>query len=230
MMIVPSVGAQDDPLEITQSFKTEGWDELTDSCKQKVFPISAGGSKDERVSCTIYDPVNEFIIVAGNSTSEDFVPAANDHAFAYAVDLDGNWKWGKFFYNVSFAVSTISGCHMDGNGKVVFLSMGDSMPVIIELNPKDGSIENFVSFQWYNTTENNVPWYTTFGGVYHDLEDIVDKRAYYYLSFIMVEELHVLKIDRDAHTVVWNYRHYVEIDADDDDNKYKNFNLPDLLL
>jgi len=111
---------------------------MSDTCKEKLFPISVGGSKDEKISCTIYDPVNEYIIVAGNSSSEDFVPAANDHAFAYAVDIEGNWKWGKFFYNVSFAVSTISGCHLDANGNVVFLSMGDSMPVIIELNPQDG--------------------------------------------------------------------------------------------
>lgn len=156
----------------------EGWD----SCKQKVFPLSVGGSKDERVSCTIYDPVNEYIIVAGNSTSEDFAPAANDHAFAYAVDLDGNWKWGNFFYNVSYAVSTISGCHMDGNGNIVFLSMGDSRPVIMEVDPSDGSIINFMSFEG---SDANMPWYQTFGGVYHDLEDIFDGKSYYYLSFVM---------------------------------------------
>ena len=170
--------------------------------------------------------MNEFIIVAGNSTSEDFVPAANDHAFAYAVDLDGNWKWGKFFYNVSFAVSTISGCHMDGNGNIVFLSMGDSMPVIIELAPLDGSIVNFMSFQWYNTTESNVPWYQTFGAVYHDLEDINDKKPYYYLSFVMTAEMHVLKVDRNAQQVVWDYRHFIDIEAEDfdkDANEYTSF-------
>lgn len=89
---------------------TAGIDQLSDGCKTKLFPITSGGSKDEKVSCTIYDEVNQLIILAGNSSSEDYVPAANDHAFAYAVDLDGNWKWGKFFYNVSFAISTISGC------------------------------------------------------------------------------------------------------------------------
>jgi len=41
------------------------------------------------------------------------VPAANNHAFAYAVDLEGNWVWGKFFYNVSYAVATISGCQLN---------------------------------------------------------------------------------------------------------------------
>ena len=94
---------------------------MSSSCQYKLFPIVSGGSKDEKVSCTIHDPVNNYIIVAGNSTSEDYAPAANNHAFAYAVDFDGNWKWGKFFYNVSYAVSTISGCHMDANNEAVFL-------------------------------------------------------------------------------------------------------------
>jgi hypothetical protein len=237
MLLAPNVRAQTDPVAdetavdpatVVQTFKTEGWDQLSESCKAKVFPISAGGSKDERVSCTIYDPKNQFIIVAGNSTSEDFVPAANDHAFAYAVDLDGNWKWGKFFYNVSFAVSTISGCQLDGNGNVVFLSMGDSMPVIMELNPLDGSITNFMSFQWYNTTESNVPWYQTFGGVYHDLDDMIDHRSYYYLSFVMIDYLQVLKVDKEAKTIAWNYQHYIDTN-ENDAIEYQNYKIPGLL-
>jgi hypothetical protein len=66
---------------------TEGWDSLTPTCREKLFPITSGGSKDEKVSCTFHDEVNDLIIVAGNSTSEDYAPAANDHAFAYAIDM-----------------------------------------------------------------------------------------------------------------------------------------------
>jgi hypothetical protein len=46
----------------------------------------------------LYDEKNKLIIVAGNSTSIDYVAGTNDHAFAYALDLDGNWIWGKSFY------------------------------------------------------------------------------------------------------------------------------------
>ena len=95
---------------------TAGYDKMSQSCKEKIFPLSSGGSKNEFVSCTVYDAKNQQIIVGGNSTSEDYAPAANEHAFVYAVDMEGNWKWGKFYYNVSYAVSTISGCSMDGNG------------------------------------------------------------------------------------------------------------------
>lgn len=34
---------------------TAGFDTLSDSCKEKLFPVSSGGSKDEKVSCTLYD-------------------------------------------------------------------------------------------------------------------------------------------------------------------------------
>lgn len=108
---------------------------MSSECQERLFPISSGGSKDEMVSCTLYDEQNGLIIVAGNSSSEDYAPAANDHAFAYAVDLDGNWQWGKFFYNVSFAVSTISGCQLDAKNNLVMFGQGDSKPVIMELNP-----------------------------------------------------------------------------------------------
>ncbi len=72
--------------------ETAGSHLMSDTCKYKQFPVSSGGSKDEKVSCTVYDKTNDFIIVAGNSTSEDYAPAANNHAFAYALDLDGNWE------------------------------------------------------------------------------------------------------------------------------------------
>ena len=92
--------------------QTAGYDNLSKSCKDKLFPISSGGSKNEMVSCTLNykNESTDLIIVAGNTTSDDYAPAANDHAFMYAVDMEGNWMWGNFYYNVSFAVSTISGC------------------------------------------------------------------------------------------------------------------------
>lgn len=74
------------------------------------MPIFVGGASNEYVNCLAYDPVNQMMIMGGNTTSTNFAPAANDHAFLTAFDLDGNWKWGKFFYNVSYAMSTISGC------------------------------------------------------------------------------------------------------------------------
>jgi hypothetical protein len=35
--------------------ETAGWDTMSTECKERLFPISSGGSKDEMVSCTVYD-------------------------------------------------------------------------------------------------------------------------------------------------------------------------------
>jgi len=158
--------------------KTAGFDDpkinMSDKCKASLFPISSGGSKDEKVSCTVYDEKNKLIIVAGNSTSEDYVPAANDHGFAYAIDLDGNWKWGKFFYNVSFAISTVSGCQMDANNNLLMFGLGDQKPVIMELDPLDATIIAFTSLDKVGATDTTLPWYKTYGAVYHDVKDQSD--------------------------------------------------------
>lgn len=70
---------------------TAGFDKMSDVCKEKLFPVSSGGSKDEKVSCTMNFPKEKLILVAGNTTSEDYAPAASDHAYLYAIDYDGNW-------------------------------------------------------------------------------------------------------------------------------------------
>jgi hypothetical protein len=174
------------PETIFANAATAGWDQMSSTCQERLWPISSGGSKDEMVSCSVFDKENQYIIVAGNSSSEDYAPAANDHAFAYAVDLEGNWVWGKFFYNVSFAVSTISGCHLDANNQLVLLGQGDSKPVIMELNTKDGFISKFTSLEKIGTSSDDQPWYKTFGAIYHDVSDFYQTRkSFYYVAFIM---------------------------------------------
>ena len=169
--------------------ETEGWNKLSSTCREKLFPITSGGSKDEKVSCTFHDPVNDLIIVAGNSTSEDYAPAANDHAFAYAIDMQGNWVWGKFFYNVSFAVSTISGCSVDAKGNAVMLGQGNSVPLIMEMALKDGQVLKFMSFDKIGSTDTAMPWFGTYGAIHHDLKDADDGRSYYYTSFVMEDAM-----------------------------------------
>ena len=72
--------------------------------------------------CFVYDPVNQLIIVGGVTNSEDFAPAPNDHGYLFALDLYGNWKWGSFFYNVSYAVSEIDGCSLSSDGSSLSLT------------------------------------------------------------------------------------------------------------
>lgn len=178
--------------------KTAGYDKLSDTCKEKLFPISSGGSKDEKVSCTMNFIDKDRILVAGNTSSEDYAPAASDHAYLYAIDTDGNWVYGKFFYNVSFAISTISGCSRNDLGTAVFLGMGNSVPIIMEMNPVDGQVTKFLSLEKVGTTTTLMPWYATYGAIHHDLKDVGDEKEYYYASFVMDDNLILVKINTDS--------------------------------
>ena len=91
------------------------------TCNYNLFPVYLGGSSNEKIGCFLYDPKNELFIIGGNTTSEDFAPAQNNHGFLVALDLEANWKWGKFFYNVSYAVSDITGCKMSSDGSSLIL-------------------------------------------------------------------------------------------------------------
>ena len=110
--------------------------------------MRTGGKGDEKISCVLYDSFNKHIIVAGNSTSDDFANAtipepikeapAGDpkkesafkfsNAFAYAVDLEGNYIWGKYFRNETLdiyggVINTISGCDIDDLGNIVMYGL-----------------------------------------------------------------------------------------------------------
>ena len=80
---------------------TAGYDQMDESCQDQIFPITAGGTGEEYVSCTVLDEQNNFIIVGGNTTSADFGPAPAPSGFLYAVDMDGSWQWGNVFFNNS---------------------------------------------------------------------------------------------------------------------------------
>lgn len=100
---------------------------MTDQCTYKLLPIYAGGSSDEKVNCIQYDPKSKLILVAGNTTSDNFAPAANDHGFIFAIDLTGNWVWGKFYYNVSYAFSNVAGCRFSSDASsLTFHGMANS--------------------------------------------------------------------------------------------------------
>lgn len=81
------------------------------------------------------------------------------------------------------------------------------MPVIMELDTLEGTVIKFMSLELNGSSDTNVPWYATQGGIHHDVEDIDDKQAYYYVSFIMKDNLEVLKIDRNSQEVIWNYEY-----------------------
>jgi hypothetical protein len=148
------------------------------------------------------------IIVAGNTTSDDYGPAPSDHAFAYAIDMDGNWKWGKFFYNVSFAIQTISGCSMDAEGHGVFFGLGNNVPVVFTMTLYDGNVNNFLNLEKIidDRNENDAaPFFPPVGSVFHDVKDSDDGKSYFYISFIMDDVMHIMKIDSKKYTIKYDY-------------------------
>ena len=146
-----------------------------------MFPITVGGDLDDNVTCTIYDDVNEHLIVAGISSSLGFVPTENPTGFAYAVDTSGNWIWGKFFYNVANSFESITGCQFDNDHNLLFFGISDSKPVILKINPdKADQPQTFLILEQPEAETE----FSTFSAFFHDTNDPSDGLSYYYMSFI----------------------------------------------
>ena len=118
-------------------------------CTADYFPVYSGGRRAEVVNCFVYDETKELLIVGGESNSDDFVGFETGlrldqavHGFLYALDLNGNWQWGKFYYNDSVAIRNITGCQMASNGQSlsVFGMSNSSLPTIMDIEPLDGTI------------------------------------------------------------------------------------------
>ena len=48
--------------------------------------------------------------------------------------------WGKFFYNYSSPITTISGCTINDKGEGIFLGLVEYLPVILKLDLKTGTL------------------------------------------------------------------------------------------
>jgi hypothetical protein len=170
-----------------------------------------GGTDNEYVNCLAYDPSTEIIIMAGNTTSTYFAPAANDHGFVVGIDIDGNWQWGKFFYNVSYAVSTISGCRMSSDGTSLSLyAMSNAQPVVMDINTRDGYINKFFSMEWTATTADTTPTFLTYSALYYDKQDFYDNFQYIYQAFLMDSKVYMARTLMSTNTPVidWSYEFY----------------------
>ena len=98
--------------------------------------------------------------------------------------------------------------------------MGNDVPVIMELNLKDGSVSKFLNLGFISSDTSNKPWFRVFNGIYHEI-GTEGQPSYYYIAFIMNDIMQVMKIN-DAensnynppqHEVVWNYA-YTELNVD----------------
>lgn len=159
--------------------------QLSDTCKEKLFPVTLGGFRgNDIVSCTLKFEEHDLILVAGNSTSDDFGPSNRSHGYVSAIDTDGNVRWGHYFTNNSQPVSTISGCHKSSRGQAVFLGQSEGLPVVLELSALTGMISKFVTLDQIRKENETISKYVTFGGIYKDENDPSDGQHYYYITYI----------------------------------------------
>lgn len=119
---------------------------MSDACQYKKFPLLVGGDQEEDVQCIFTDDETGNIIFGGKSTSATFAPAENDHGYMVAIDQNGYWQWGNFFYNVSYSVQDITGCGLTSNGTYIYsFGQANSKPVVMLLNKDDGLIARFIT-------------------------------------------------------------------------------------
>ena len=98
----------------------------------------------------------ELIIVGGTTTSEDFGPSTSQHGYMFALDLEGNWKWGNYFYNKAVAVSSIDGCQIASNGESLAVTgMSNSKPILMDINTVDGKFNKYISLNDKDETEQS---------------------------------------------------------------------------
>lgn len=202
-------------------------------CEDSYWPIYAGGAKgNEDVRCFIYDPNQQLIIVGGTTTSEDFAPAPNEHGYMFALDLSGNWKWGSFFYNVSYAVSSVDGCQLSSDGESLAVAgMGNSQPLLMDINTVDGTFNKFISLDYIDATAENVPSYEQFGGIYYDKRDYRDYQPYFYGAFIKDSAMFMLRVaDGGATpTIDWNFQFVNYSDEEELANPLLNMKEPNFI-
>ena len=178
-------------------------------CEDSYFPIYAGGATGkEDVRCFVYDPVQQLIVVGGVTNSADFAPAPNDHGYLFALDLKGNWMWGSFFYNVSYAVSSIDGCQLSSQGNSLALTgLGNQVPLLMDVNITDGTFNRFISLDYINASPSVVPQYVMSGAIFYDERDYRDYQPYFYTAFVKDNSMFMLRVADGGNLYVdWNYR------------------------
>lgn len=166
------------------------------------------------------DPATNMMYVGGSTESSNFAPAENPHGYVYAVSEDGDWMWGQFFYNVSYAVSSIDGILLSQNGTVLnCLGQANNKPIIMNLNKAKGQI---VKFYTIDPMEPKLKTsYIVSQSLYHE-ERSEDGLAYYYISFVQRIEskrfIHVLKFSASDLKIVWHISRTGKADVDDRPN------------
>lgn len=170
----------------------------------------AGGNKDEVINTMVYDQSSSLIVVGGKTNSANFAPAENDHGYIFGLDLDGNWLWGNFFYNVSYAVSEVTGVKMSSKGTYIsVLGYANSKPIVMFIGKTDGQIKKFVTIDPISVTTGVTPVYKTYNGhFYEESESANNGYPYVYVTFVKDSVLNLLKFNVTTLRQEWHKTYY----------------------
>jgi hypothetical protein len=83
----------------------------------------------------------------------------------------------------------------------------------MEMDIAKGTSKNFLSMEYYLTSDTVTPDYKTFGAIYYDKKDYFNGKPYYYLSFLMDKKLELVKLEAPqtesgAPRIDWSYEFY----------------------
>ena len=162
-------------------------------CLKNTYPVTSGGSRDEEGKCMVYDPNAQVIIMGGVTRSNNYGPSMSPHGFLYALDLDGNWMWGNYYYNRTNVVE-FTGCALASDGSsVIVQGRSFNQTVLMILDSTDGSVVNFYSLE-NKRIGDEYPDIATFGAIYLDTKDYYDDKPYIYSAFTMRGQMQFIKL------------------------------------
>jgi hypothetical protein len=109
----------------------------------------------------------------------------------------------------------------DGSS-ISILAMGNSAPVIMDMNTADGIINKYISLEYIETSSDVVPVYKMYGAIYNDKIDYFDGKDYLYAAFLMDNKLEFLRLTNTNEPVVdWSYEFTDDTTAQSADDKFR---------
>jgi len=111
------------------------------------------------------------------------------------------------------------------------MGLGNSQPLLMDINTKNGTFNRFISLDYIHATKDVVPTYQTYGAIYYDKRDYRDYQPYFYASFIKDNEMFMLRVaDGGNLNVDWNYNFQDYTATEVASNALLNLKEPDFFL
>ena len=110
--------------------------------------------------------------------------------------------------------------------------MGNSQPLLMDINTEDGSFNKFISLDYIDATVENVPYYEQYGAIYYDKRDYRDYQPYFYGAFIKDSAMFILRVADGGTdpTIDWNFQFVNYSDAEELAEPLLNMKEPNFIV